>query len=231
MVFLVEDIMRESTATAWRAVVDVADNTLNATFLLGSSDPSVSKSLFDEYSGDKKLTNVLHGATVTDQHSADELLPLLEDAGDVTFAVASPLEGLIDLHLDTHPTVKWVIVAGGPDIDSVPVHPLWVRALRNQCVLNDVSFFFEGWGAWKENVLEDDGGETLLSVPRNPEHGLTALNVDGRTALNMENPSDPFGKNGSSVQGGWTMMRHVGVIASGRVLDRRTWDEAPFWDT
>lgn len=230
MVFLVEDILRESTSTAWRAVVDIAEGSPLTTFLLGSTDPAVSKSLFDKYSDGKPMLNVLHGALVTDQQSADEVLPHLEDIGDVTFVLASPLEGLIDLRLNKHPNIRWVITAGGMQKDSTPSHPLWVRALRNQCVLGDVAFFFEGWGAWKENVIEDTVGETLLHVPRTPTDGYTALHVDGRMAFNVDNPSDPFGRSGSSVRNGWTMMRHVGATNSGRVLDKRTWDEAPMWD-
>ncbi|MCL4867817.1 MAG: DUF5131 family protein [Anaerolineae bacterium] len=50
------------------------------------------------------------------------------------------------LDLGEYPAhVDWIIVEGG----SEPVHPAWVRAIRDACALFDCAFLFEGWGEWE----------------------------------------------------------------------------------
>jgi protein gp37 len=46
------------------------------------------------------------------------------------------------IHLD------WVIAGGETGPGARPLHPDWVRAIRNQCVYSGVPFFFKGWGDW-----------------------------------------------------------------------------------
>jgi len=45
------------------------------------------------------------------------------------------------------PFIDWVIVGGESGTKARPMHPMWVNALRNQCV-PDVSFFFKQWGEY-----------------------------------------------------------------------------------
>jgi protein gp37 len=55
--------------------------------------------------------------------------PLLEDLGD------------LDLR-----SIDWVIVGGESGPGARPMDPAWVRSLRDQCVAQDVAFFFKQWG-------------------------------------------------------------------------------------
>jgi len=59
------------------------------------------------------------------------LEPLLEDLGEVD------LRG-----------IHWVIVGGESGAGARPMHPGWVRSLRDQCVVARVPFFFKQWGDW-----------------------------------------------------------------------------------
>lgn len=60
--------------------------------------------------------------------------------------------------------VPWVICRGG----EKPVHPAWVRSIRDQCAAKDVPFAFLGWGDW---VPIDD-------APKRPDLiGFSALCV------------------------------------------------------
>lgn len=85
-----------------------------------------------------------------------------------------------------------VTVSGG---DS-PLHPDWVRSLRDQCAAAGVEFVFKSWGEWSNRHPQSPpipGQEVERCVVGDPE-------VDG------------------------IMMYRVGRSRSGRVLDGRTHD-------
>ena len=46
--------------------------------------------------------------------------------------------------------LDWVIVGGESGKNARPMHPDWVRSIRDQCQEADVPFFFKQWGEWKE---------------------------------------------------------------------------------
>src|SRR5260221_1113213 len=56
--------------------------------------------------------------------------PLLEDIGEID------LSG-----------ISWVIVGGESGARARPMHPDWVRSIRDQCEEAGVHFFFKQWGA------------------------------------------------------------------------------------
>jgi protein gp37 len=53
------------------------------------------------------------------------------------------LEPLPSLSLEG---IAWVIVGGESGPAARPMHPEWVRVIRNQCVAAHVPFFFKQWG-------------------------------------------------------------------------------------
>lgn len=42
----------------------------------------------------------------------------------------------------------WVIAGGESGPHARPMHPDWVRSLRDQCLTAGVPFFFKQWGEW-----------------------------------------------------------------------------------
>ena len=44
--------------------------------------------------------------------------------------------------------LDWVICGGETGPGARPMHPDWVRGLRDQCQAADVPFFFKSWGEW-----------------------------------------------------------------------------------
>ena len=62
--------------------------------------------------------------------------PLLSDLGDVD------LSG-----------IGWVIAGGETGPGARPMHPDWVRGLRDQCKEATVPFFFKSWGEWAPDCL------------------------------------------------------------------------------
>lgn len=51
--------------------------------------------------------------------------------------------------------IQWVICGGESGTMARPMHPDWVRDLRDQCVNADVPFFFKQWGEWAPDCLCD----------------------------------------------------------------------------
>lgn len=122
------------------------------------------------------LDNVWLGISVEDQKTADERIPLLlQTPAAVRWISAEPLLGPIDLtdivipdprhaaedHIDAlfcdvdpeddefgGVTVNWVVVGGESGPKARPMHPAWVRSIRDQCQSAAVPFFFKQWGEW-----------------------------------------------------------------------------------
>lgn len=103
--------------------------------------------------------------------------------------------------------IDWVVVGGesgphkiGYKTIARPMHPDWVRSLRDQCKAAGVPFFFKQWGNWSP-----------------AENGAGAfIRHDGS-----------FGNQGEYWKGDAAPMWHAGKKAAGRTLDGRTWDEYP----
>jgi protein gp37 len=101
--------------------------------------------------------------SVENQEMADKRLPLLLDVPAVVRGLSvEPLIGPVDLR-PWLAEVQWVIVGGESGPKSRPMHPSWVRDLRDQCLAADVPFFFKQWGNWIP-VPTAVGGETLVRV-------------------------------------------------------------------
>ena len=109
------------------------------------------------------------------------------------------------------PRIDWVIVGGESGPGARPMHPKWVRSLRNQCRDSEVPFFFKQWGAWSPKVVEH------YPVPDN---NLRWLHPDGRCGKSLEIGDEDEGPP-------WLQIARVGKKAAGRTLDGRTWDEMP----
>lgn len=57
------------------------------------------------------------------------------------------------------PGLDWVICGGETGPGARPMHPDWVRGLRDQCQAAGVPFFFKGWG---ELVTENQSPEDIV---------------------------------------------------------------------
>ena len=170
--------------------------------------------------------NIWWGVSVEDQATADERIPLLlQTPAAVRWVSAEPILGNIDLtridyiaesmsHVDSlrgayfydglneppaTPKLDWIVAGGESSPQARPMHPDWVRAIRDQCHTARVPFFFKQWGEWASNiVLESERGDRSKSE-----------RISG-------------GKLCDSV---W--MTRFGKKSAGRTLDGRTWDKYP----
>lgn len=109
------------------------------------------------------LRNVWLGVSVENQETADERIPLLlHTPAAVRFLSCEPLLGRVDLTkidlgwCSTNTLIKaedmtaidWVIAGGESGPHARPMHPAWVRSLRDQCHSAGVPFLFKQWGEW-----------------------------------------------------------------------------------
>ena len=182
----------------------------------------LSKSAFDPYS-QWPLPNVWLGVSVENRKAKPRIDALRATPAALRFLSLEPLlEDLGELDLTG---IDWVIVGGesGKGAGIRPMHPDWVRSVRDQCAAAGVPFFFKQWGEWgvtgRERHLfapKDSGamlGMTTVfctDMKYRGEHTFAAL------------PAIPDSLARVSGDSGWVefeRMRRVGKKAAGDLLD------------
>jgi protein gp37 len=133
------------------------------------------------------LPNLWLGVSVEDQDAANARIPLLlQTPAAVRFLSCEPLLGAVNLteirrregedlnewhFIDnaltgfrahkcggaTGPKIDWVIAGGESGPRARPMHPDWVRSLRDQCAGFGLPFLFKQWGEYRP--LYTDEGE------------------------------------------------------------------------
>jgi len=102
--------------------------------------------------------NIWIGTTIENQEIADEKIPeLLKHPAKVRFISCEPLLSKLDIskwlclnsriNLNTQ-CINWVIVGGESGAKARPVHPDWIRNIKNQCIKAGIPFHFKQWGGW-----------------------------------------------------------------------------------
>lgn len=109
--------------------------------------------------------------------------------------------------------INWVIVGGESGPGARPMHPFWVRYLRDQCVDYGVAFHFKQFGDWQ-----------VGSSP-NRRHDRVLCNDGVLLGIDLADTTYEVRTNWSSLDP--TVVSRVGKHVAGRVLDGRTWDEFP----
>ncbi len=143
------------------------------------------------------IRNILLGVTCENQAATDERKPwLLKCPAAVRFISAEPLLGPIVF--DSLDGIHGVIVGGETGPGARPMHPDWVRSIRDQCAAAGVPFFFKSWGdhCYPDQMLDD----TYSAIDR-------AINLAGNPDYRK-----PF---------------RVGKKAAGRLLDGREHNDLP----
>jgi len=161
---------------------------------------------------DIPFPNVWMGITAETQRRADERIPvLLEIPAARRFVSVEPMLGPVDLSqwLGRSGGLDWVICGGETGPGARPVHPDWVRSLRDQCQIAGVPFFFKSWGEWREANMD-------LPV-RGTKFGCFMGDTFVPDYGNIFPQRYPEHIN----------MARIGKSNAGRILDGRTWDEEP----
>jgi len=148
---------------------------------------------------DGPLPNLGLGVSAEDQERADERIPdLLATPAAMRFVSVEPMLGAVNLGLlgtlpkdispqyrATYDLLHWVIVGGESGPGARPMHPDWVRSVRDQCQASGVPFFFKQWG---EHAPEPFAQLTIQAGQFKPPQGMVRVGkkaagriLDGRT--------------------------------------------------
>lgn len=177
------------------------------------------------------LPNVWLGVSVEDQTRADERMPDLKATPAARRILsAEPLLGPLAFNACDLVWMDWLIVGGenGPR----PMHPEWVRLIRDECATFKVPFLFKQWGTWLpvseiEDPLLDDlyhpAPERDPEARRRCKVDQCVLHADGRRFDGRAMYERPAFEQGS---GAMTMFA-VGKRRTGRLLDGRLHDGYP----
>ncbi|MCY4365039.1 MAG: phage Gp37/Gp68 family protein [Chloroflexi bacterium] len=112
--------------------------------------------------------NIWLGVSIESERWTDRLIHIKETDAAVKFLSLEPLLGpLPNLDLSG---IDWVIVGGESGPGARPLHPEWVREIRDNCVRNDVPFFFKQWGGvFKKRTGRTLDGRTWDEMPKPAE--------------------------------------------------------------
>lgn len=148
------------------------------------------------------LPNVWLGVTVCNQAEADAKIPLLlQTPAAKRFVSIEPMLGPVDFSRITDEDnrgeniqiwplhgcrgIDWVICGGETGPGARPMHPDWVRSLRDQCQSAEVPFFFKSWGEWLPTDSVDfyRGEHNVDFVQKYGRTGREFPNSEGRSII------------------------------------------------
>ncbi len=126
--------------------------------------------------------NVWLGATVEDHRVVDRIAKLRAVPAEIRFISVEPMTaplGPIDLT-----GVHWVIAGGESGPRARPMKAKWVREVRDQCIEQNVRYFFKQWGTPRNNPLWNEaianGQAPKLYVKMRDPIGKGGSMLDGR---------------------------------------------------
>ncbi|MEB3103055.1 DUF5131 family protein [Ferviditalea candida] len=189
------------------------------------------------------LRNCWKGISVENQKAADERIPLLlQTPAAVRFLSCEPLLGPVDLerHLNggktldewkaralsgvdpygfrpPYPRIHWDIVGGESGPRARPMHPEWVRSIRDQCQAAGVPFFFKQWGEWSPWYGDEDDDCPCGKEHEGNEH-CSKMHFWGYTGSGGPAGYEPRGI---------VCSYRVGKKSAGRLLGGREWNDFP----
>lgn len=113
------------------------------------------------------------------------------------------------------PSLDWVVVGGESGPGARPMHPDWVRTIRDQCEEAATPFLFKQWGAWTSGAVD--------RVPTSDPYAPGSIRHQGW--VDLDGALHHFGEYYADE--GWQHVWRVGKGKAGRVLDGRTHDGYP----
>lgn len=109
------------------------------------------------------------------------------------------------------PKLDWIICGGETGPGARPMHPDWVRAVREACVDAGVSFFFKSWGEWGPGRYKPGCQSKVMGA--SSDVAWPDGSIGGGTAEQCGGPGES--------------LYHGGKQGTGRHLDGRTWEQFP----
>jgi protein gp37 len=191
------------------------ESTPNLTYLLLTKAPwNV------EITDPNRIRNIWLGTSVENQLFADSRIPpLLRLKHPQCFLSLEPLLGPVNLKPWLH-GIHWVIAGGQTGPDAAPMHPDWVRSIRDQCADANVPFYFKQWGEWGTNWYSMQTGEPVFKKYESEQQWINKPQwIKGGTCLDMDGKILRIGKHFSEARYPVAIMQKIGKKKAGRTLD------------
>ena len=183
-----------------------------------------------------RIPHLLQCPAVVHGLSVEPLLGPLDDLLDVDGPVAKRWAALEpDALVMPSDLLDWIIVGGESGPGARPMHPDWVRSLRDQCEAAGVPFFFKQWGEWKPISEISDSGASLYrdAYPYEADYPEDLRVRECRVRAGVIRHDGEFfevgAKGAFELRNGRPAYQtfRVGKHAAGRLLDGRIHDAFP----
>lgn len=229
---------RPMLSAARKRLFDLIEETVELDWLLLTKRPkAISSILYELYEPETvisdppiRLPNVWLGVTAENQLQYDQRVPWITTLAKPgrAFVSIEPLLGPIELrflHL-----IGGVIVGGETGPGARPMHPDWVRSIRDQCQAEAVPFFFKQWGEWAGGCVDMSTGEPMTRMFESYEHWANKAStwVNGGTCIDRRGGICSRGACFRDAEYPVAVMHRVGKKLAGRLLDGREWNELPW---
>lgn len=225
------DTVRETPELDWQLLTKRIGNLLPrlraaAAHSSTSGNPALAAWLTG-WLGGRPPRNVWLGITVVTQAEADRDIPkLLAAPAWLRFLSLEPLLSNISLTalrtsagalnaLAGANRIDWVILGGESGSNARPLHPSWVRSIRDQCSTHGTAFFFKQWGGW----LPHSEWPQVSGFPVAPRKDWMVLCPDG--AIDVPDGYFPEEQHGLYAI---APLPKKDLVAT---IDRRTWLQMP----
>ena len=172
--------------------------------------------------------NVWIGTSIENQGVTNRIDYLRQIPAKVRFLSCEPLLGPVEADLSG---ISWLIAGGESGHKARPVHPDWLRSLRDQCKAADVPFFFKQWGEfiprshttrrrdWHAEQIPDGDG-WRVEVPDDTLWGTITADGEWCPGTTPYNGHDDDGH-------GEAVLYRAGKKTTGNTLDGQVWEQLP----
>lgn len=249
-----ESVPLDFVADVFRVMAEADQHT----FQVLTKRPQRMLEFFASHHRESAPKHVWLGVSVEDQPTADARIPsLLSAPARVLFVSYEPALGAIDLtqvgadkpmvldalrgvmrstaplSLDPSPPeetacIDWVVCGGESGPRARPMHPDWIRHVRDQCRAVGVPFFFKQWGEWCEpgqDFRAPETGDHLIVDAPSPESSEI---FDPRTDCLIASDGRVFADPADlPADVRCRLMTRLGKKRAGRQLDGETHDAYP----
>lgn len=215
----------------WRARLSAAVDLFEHRLVVSGRGDNHGYAMARNWLAGEAPSNVWIGATVVNQAEADrDILKLLAVPAAKRFLSIEPMLGHVDIQtaINRMPwqigggdaELHWIICGGESGPHARPMHPDWVRSLRDQCAAAGVPFLFKQWGEWRPPAGAEPFNTAYGNAGKPP-----ALLVSPDGSVSCFYPRDDTAKRPQdSVH---KPMIRIGKRAAGRLLDGREHSEWP----
>jgi len=139
-------------------VFKAMENTPQHRFLVLTKRPHRMQNIMSEayYRCYDNLDHVYLGVTVCNQKEANQKIPiLLQTLAVYRWLSIEPILGAIEIPQEQLKQLDWVVVGGESGKGARPMHPDWVRKVRDDCQEAGTPFYFKQYHKKNDGRLLD----------------------------------------------------------------------------